>query len=438
MGKRIKILSVLLAGAMLISCCSCSRKHRGPGVIETDLPFKPENPYGAIVDPLPTETEPIDPTETDPTPTTTTPTVNNNGVYEITVGDLILLSQLCIGMPVDTATEFIVTVFGITSYTTSDSNYGTYGDPMERFLRDLNVDIVVEGVTFKSIGIHSTTDGFVGSVDYTMRKTPILATNESFDSKGAYNTLYPKFVNTYGDPSDDYSASWIDFDESGMDGWRYGEDCWISIFWGKSAQGVVGNDQLVLAFECDSPYDHVYTDPGTVPTSGDTVPTATRGGDYDSEISQVYDMMYGITGLDKSMAQSTVQSYFGISLGTPSVRDGEYDGQKIYTYNANVTICGIDFNQIEISTNSWGAVYHIGFINNQKSADEIHENVLAMTEEVNSIFGEPTIDYPLTSDNFTIEFYDHDLDPNIVVSVGGYYSDNYNSMWFSLDDYDLE
>ena len=436
MGKRVKILSVLLAGALLISCCSCSRKHKGPGVIETDLDFKPESPYGAIVDPIPTDPVPIDPTETDPAPTTTTtnPTSVNGGVYEMTVGDIMVLSQLCIGMPVDTATEFIVTVFGITSYTTSDSNYGTYGDPMERFLRDLNVDIVVEGVTFKSIGIHSTSDGFVGSVDYTMRKTAILATNESFDSKGAYETLYPKFVAEYGDPSDDYLAQWIDFDESGMNGWRYDDNSWVSIFWGVSCQGVVGNDQLVIAFESENPYSYITSDPG----STDPVPTATRGGDYDSEISQVYDMMDSTMGLDKGMAQSVIQGYFGISLGTPSVRDGEEAGQKTYTYTATVTICGMDFDQIEISTNSWGAVYHIGFINDVDSADTIHKNVLALTEEVNSIFGDPTIDYPLSDENTTIEFYDHDLDPNIVVSVGGYYSTVYNSMWFSYDDYDLE
>ena len=73
-----------------------------------------------------------------------------------------------------------------------------------------------------------------------------------------------------------------------------------------------------------------------------------------------------------------------------------------------------------------------------ESGDTIHEYVLAMTDEVNSIFGDPTMDYPLTDENTTIEFYDHDLDPNIVVSVGGYYTPTYNSLWFSLDDYDLE
>ena len=355
----------------------------------------------------------------------------------MTVSDVMLVSELCIGMPVEAATQFLTGIYGITSCTKSDSNYGDYGDPMERFLRDLDVDLVVEGVTFKSIGIHSTIDGYVGSVDYTMRKTPILATNESFDSKGAYNTLYPKFVNTYGDPSDDYSASWIDFDESGMNGWKYGEDCWISIFWGVSCQGVVGNDQLVIAFECQEPYNYVVSDP-TVPSSDGTVPTATRGGDYDSEISQVYEMMDSTMGLDRSMAVSVVQGYFGISLGTPSERAGSGTDQKIYTYKVNVTICGINFNEIELGTNSWGAVYRIEFINNKESPNKIHEYVLALTEEVNSIFGEPTMDYPLTDDNTMIEFYDHDLDPNIVVSVGGYYNTGYNSLWFSLDDYDLE
>ena len=292
MGKRIKFLSVLLAGAVLLSFCSCSRKHKGPGVIETDLPYKPERPYSETVYPVPTETEPTDPTETDPAPTTTatTPTVNNGGAY-----------------------------YGITSYTASDSNYGDYGDPMERFLRDLNVDLVVEGVTFKSIGIHSTTDGYVGSVDYTMRKTAIFTSNEAFDSKGAYDTLYPEFVKAFGDPSDDYSSSWVDFDESGMNGWRYGDDGWI--FWGVSCQGVKGNDQLVIAYEVDNPYNYVTSDPG----SSGTVPTATRGGDYDSEISQVYEMMDGTMGLDKGMAQGAIQGYFGINLGKPEERDGEYD-----------------------------------------------------------------------------------------------------------------
>ena len=150
-------------------------------------------------------------------------------------------------------------------------------------------------------------------------------------------------------------------------------------------------------------------------------------------------MMDGTMGLDKGMAQGVIQGYFGINLGKPEERDGEYDGYKTYSYyDAVVTICGIDFNVIEISTNSWGAVYHISFINNMESGDTIHEYVLAMTDEVNSIFGDPTMDYPLTDENSTIEFYDHDLDPNIVVSVGGYYTPTYNSLWFSLDDYDLD
>lgn len=436
MGKRIKILSVLLAGAMLISFCSCSRKHTGPGVIETDLPFKPEKPYGEIVYPDPTETVPTDPTVTDPTPapTSTTPTVNNTDVYEISVGDVMYISELCVGMPVDAATELITAVYGIITYTKEDFHPGTYGDPMERFLRDLNVDIVVDGIPFKSIGIYSTADGIVKSVDYTMRKTAILDTYESFDSKGAYDTLYPRFENKYGNPSDDYYAQWIDFDESGMNGWRYNGTCWISIFWGVSCQGVVGNDQLVIAFECEDPNNYVAAEPEPSGTN----PTATRGGDDDSEIFQVYEMMDSTMGLDRSMAVSVVQGYFGISLGTPSEREGSGAGQTIYTYKINVTICGINFNEVELGTNSWGAVYRIEFINNKDAPNKIHEYVLALTEEVNSIFGEPTMDYPLTDDNTMIEFYDHDLDPNIVVSVGGYYNSGYNSLWFSLDDYDLE
>ena len=77
-------------------------------------------------------------------------------------------------------------------------------------------------------------------------------------------------MKAFGDPSDDYSASWVDFDESGMNGWRYGDDGWVSIFWGVSCQGVKGNDQLVIAYEVDNPYNYVTSDPG----SSGTVPTA--------------------------------------------------------------------------------------------------------------------------------------------------------------------
>ena len=143
------------------------------------------------------------------------------------------------------------------------------------------------------------------------------------------------------------------------------------------------------------------------------------------------------TGLDRNMAASVIQNYFGVTLSNPTSRDGSEDGQIVYTYYANVTICGIDFNQIEISTNSWGAVFHVGFMNTKDSAATIHQNVLILVEEVNAILGEPTIDYPLTPDNTVIEFYDHDLEPNIVVSVGGYYIDGYNSLWLYYDDNDL-
>ena len=432
MKKGTKLISLLLAGAMLFACCSCSKPKGNARVIEENIPSKPESHSSEPVETTPTTTAASDPTDpADPTPAPSVPTGTGN-TFEMTIGDVMYISELCIGLDVEAATYFLTTVYGIGSYNASDSNYGSNGAPMERFLRDLDVDIIVEGITFKSIGIHSLDDGTVHSIDYTMRKTAIFASDESFDSKGAYNTLYPALEKKYGDPSDDYYSSWVDFDESGMNGWRYNDNCWISIFWGVSCQGKKGNDQLVIGFECENPYDYASTQPtGTSP-----VPTATRG-DYDGEIAQVYDMMESTTGLDRNMAASVIQNYFGVTLSNPTSREGSEDGQIVYTYYANVTICGIDFNQIEISTNSWGAVFHVGFMNTKDSADTIHQNVLKLVEEVNAILGEPTIDYPLTSDNSVIEFYDHDLDPNIVVSVGGYYSDGYNSLWFYYDDNDM-
>ena len=89
----------------------------------------------------------------------------------MTLSDLMYISDLCIGITPDAATELLTAVLGIDKYQTYDDHYGSSGLPMERTLRDLNKDVVVNGVVFKSIGIYSNDSGIVLGIQYTVRKT---------------------------------------------------------------------------------------------------------------------------------------------------------------------------------------------------------------------------------------------------------------------------
>ena len=423
MKRNIKTASLFLALVMLFSVCSCSAKPSRSGLIHNDAQSKPERPFGM-------ETEPLVTTAPDPTGTATpSPTdpvsTGKKDPIEMTVGDLMYLSELCVGLAPDQAEEYLTAVLDIASYTVTDNGNSSAGSPLERFLRDLDRDIVVNGVPFKSIGIHSNDNGVVVDVDYTVRETAIFATNEAFDSESYYNKLYPDLCAKYGDPSDEYVSSWVSFDKSGMNGWKDGR-YWVSIFWGMGCQSVTGNDQLVMGIE--------YDDPGSLMFNGGSVtkPAATSFND-------IYELMGNVVGLELGEAETFLNSAFGITLGKPSdSTTGDETGISTYTYTVDITVDGYSFNEIELDTNKNNVVYHIGLINNKDSGDLLRDYCTELREKTaDYLDAEPSFEYPLSEDNDIIEFYDYDFEGGLILTIGAYYTDYYSSLWITFEDIHL-
>ena len=176
MKRLVKIASLALAFVMAFSMCSCTAKPSRSGIIQNDAQSKPERPFGQETEPVITP-DPVTPQPTiSATPTVTSVPVDvKKDPIELSVTDLMYISELCVGLTPDAALKFLTDVLGIDDYNKTDSEFGSSGMPMERDLMELNRYINVEGVIFKSIGIHSLDSGLVYSVDYSVRETPVLA-----------------------------------------------------------------------------------------------------------------------------------------------------------------------------------------------------------------------------------------------------------------------
>lgn len=425
MRKHIKLISAMLAIVMVFSFCACSKKNTGSGAVHNDAESKPEY-QGTIDTPVPTTTEPADPTNT----VTTEPTDSGDKtVVSYSVKDIMDISENCIGHEVTEVTNYLVNTFGLFSFELSDSNTNGNGTPQERYIRNMNVDIAVDGVIFKSIGIHALYDGTVHSIDYSVRETAIFTQNEAFDTESMYNTLYPQFCAYYGSPDDEYDSSWVEFDKNGQNGWRY-YDCWISLFWGMGCQGVTGNDQLVIAIECDDPSNHVA---GNTASPAPTLDAGNTVSSLNVSLSDTYDLMMEITGKDTETAEDMLNDFFAFELGNPEVGVDDNSVAVSYVYNVEVMIEGYYFYKIELDFNE-DKIYYIGFTNDTDSSDILKECCSDFRKLMTDKFGVPAMEYPLSEDNDLMEFYDYHAGSMKNASLGSYYSSFTSSVWFCFTD----
>ena len=425
MKRCVRALSLLLAFTLMASMCACTAKPSRSGIKHNDAQSKPEKVSGMETEPVPTETDPAQTKPVDtptPTPADPTPAVNTEPL-EMTVSDLMYISELCIGLPPVQATELLTAVLGISIFDAIDGDKGPSGVPLDRFLRNMNRDIVVEGISIKSIGMYTNIYGVVTDINFSARKTALLDSNEAFDSESYFDKLYPVFCDNYGDPDDEYSANWVDFDDSGLYGWDYSDSCWAYVFWGMGCYSVTGNDQFVLGLE--------HKDPSSVTGS-------TAAGTVDASFEDVYELMGSVTGLDLAESEIIVETAFGMDLVDPEKTTGSNDVGTVYTYNVDITIEGYSFDQIEFDANAGNIVYHIGFINSRGTGEELHDICIDFRDMASDYLeDDPYLEYPLTDDNEFIEFYDFDLGDGDVLSTGGYYTYSYSSFWFTYEDTSL-
>lgn len=411
MKKHVKFTALVLVCAMMASLCACTIS-KGSGIVRSDDPFKPE--YGMATEPTGTKS----PSGTD---------------YDMTSMEAVIIAEACIGLSSDAARDYLTGVFGIVSYNETSTLTYPSGLPKSFYLRDLDVDIYIEGYLMKTLGVEITEDDVVSCVSYSMRSTAIKDTNEELDSKEAYDTIHSAIYSIYGSPDPDYSKMWITFTECGQDGWKDGDNE-IYLFWGKGCENVKGNDQFVFGVESYNPggptggrNTPTPTEPATTTDTPTPAPTNST-----SDLPELYEMMHGIIGADVDTAKAAVEKYLGISLGDATV-ETDNDGTT-YTYSVKFEIDGVKFDEVYFSSHDDGkSIAYVSFINVTGSADTLKGYVGKLNKDLESTFGAPFTNSPLSDTQQTMELYKYKDKDGHVFSIIGFYTGDSGMLMFDCE-----
>ena len=385
MKRSAKLISVVLIAAMLIATVSCAKRRKGAERIQDDGYAKQE--AGLETDQTdPTETEPTqtDPDLPTPTPTPTPANTNKGRSRNFTVKEILTFAESVCGMTPEYAAINLAILLEINDYTTFDSDETDSGGPVHRYMRYLDKDIVCEDIVFKSISLHMK-GGRVFSVDYSMRVEGVFTQNEELDSERVNKMFTIAITTKYGQPIDGYTETWVDFNKSGITGWKDG-DFIISMFWGKGCQGVDGNDQLVLGVE----------------NTGDITPKPTdpvSGGISDGTYTAEYMFVTGIVyiGCNRNSTKLLIETTFATTIGDPvnTKKLTSSSSFTTYIYECKIAVDGVEFNEVEIKVDDdTGIVYQVHFINNKDDANKLASYQQTFADKLSSLYGKT-----LTDDN---------------------------------------
>ena len=415
MKRSIKLISVLLIAAMLLTTVSCAKRRKGAERIQSDGYAKQEAGL---------ETDYTEPTETDPTetepdrPTPSATPATGAGAYS-SAPELLALAESVCGMIPEDAAKALATALGIKSFMASDSDDCDSVGPLHSYMRHLDKDIICDGIAFKSISLHMK-KGIVYSVDYSMRIEGVFTQNEELDSENA-NAVLTRVINgKYGQPIDGYTETWIDCKKSGITGWKDG-DFIISMFWGKGCQGVDGNDQLVLGVENTG---DITAKPTSPPPSGGSGNEA-----YTIEYLIISGLIF--VGADHNTTKLFIETTFGITLGNPVSTDKPTTSPAYtaYTYECKLVLEGIEFNKIEIDvSDSTNAVFQVSFINSKADENTLNSYQKTFAEKIERLYGQPLTDN--SSGNLKSKYCV--LESGIKVEAGSLIDGTNDSCWISF------
>ena len=433
MKKSVKLISLLLLVSMVLSICACGKKKPGPGAKKIDEPFKPEHEVETTLPPEPTETDPV------PGPTTPAPTDTPAPTYGdiSTIKDLIELSEGAIGMTAEETTNYLTQALGIKTFTLKDKDLTNDGKSKERYLRHLDKDIVVDGVTFKSIGMH-VNNGKVNYISYTVRVEAILAAKEPFEAKAIYDSVYPIITNAYGKELDGYTEQWIDFTKSGVSGWQHNEYT-ISTFWGEGCKGEAGNDQFVLVIQYkgdisqkeptgggNRPDD---TNPTTTPTDGGTVSPDQLTAEF------AFSVIMLTLGQTPEQARSWLEISFNTKVKDPVTAKNGDGSYTIYAYACDLTIEGVKISQIDLLVGEGkDKVFNVNLKGQSEKKDKAIENYKMFQNKYKVLFGNPSEELH-NNDQDTVGFK---ISDNIELDTGALHTKKDSRCYICIEDRSLK
>ena len=433
MKRSTKFITLLLIASMALSVCACDIRRKGVDRIMLDEYDKPEHSVETTI-PEPTETEPA---PTEPDPTTPEPTATNAPDTKYQPGeikdtlDLIKLGESAIGMGYEDATTYLTQCLNIKEFTPVDGLFDSNNVPSERFIRYWDKNIDIDGVTYKSIGMHMKSNK-VCQVTFTMRAEPILAKDESFDSKKVNEDLSAILTNAYGDPIPNYTEQWIDFTEKGVTGWNDGEYI-VSVFWGQGCQGNKNNDQLVLEVNYNGNIN-TKEPTGQIPDPTGTTPAPTGGTTSSTDLTSdyVYVMSLLTLGQKVDAAKTWVESILFSKLGDPVTETSSDKSYTVYSYPCDVKIDGVKYDQVDLYVSTAkNTVYNVAFLTakmEQDPAADYYKGVTARFKQLISTTPDETED---PGNKYVTHFKAAE---NIDLSVTLTFNGNDSRLMFNVED----
>ena len=393
MKKLRSIISAGLVFAICLSVASCNGAGKG-----TEEPFEPPTVITEIEEPTETETE---------TEATTKPTVDPWG--QLYGADEIAGATAIANEVLDKKTDDALFGHYLDGFMHGGAAFS--GDKSHRIMMP-DGGYKIEGYEFKRIYLWTEND-IVTKITFAVRDKELIPSTEAeakgaasdmnYDAEGAYAKITSKMAEAFGESTKTVDTSGLKAAKSECLVWEHnGRD--IAVTYAVDCYGITGNNEFKI---------EVYS-------SGAEGSADTASDDFKVTLTKLGNCM----GLDKDTVKTMVEELFGVKL------NNEQEDKNNYYYSSNITIEGIEFNQVIIKTNKGdGKTYEIYFVNDTSSTKECEGYLETFKKKLAESYSDNFI--PTNSSEY-VGVMRMLSDYNFCI-VGGSYSANYNRFYLIIN-----
>ena len=393
MKKLRSIVSAGLVFAIVLSVASCD----GTGKSTTeDTTYEAPTVVTEIEEPTETETE-----------ATTKPTVDPWG--KIYVADEIVGATAIADKLLDKKTDDVLYGQDIHEFMHKSASFS--GDKSHRIMMPEG-GYKIEGYEFKRIYLWTEND-IVTKITFAVRDNEFVPSTEAeakgaasdmnYDAEGAYTKITSKLVAAFGESTKTADTADLKAAKSECLVWEHnGRD--IAVTYAVDCYGISGNNEFKI---------EVYS-------SGAEGSADTASDSFKVTMTKLGNCM----GVDKDTVKSMVEDLFGVKL------NNEQADKSNYYYSSNITIEGVEFNQVIIKTNKGdGKTYEIYFVNDTSSTKECEGYFELFKKRLAENFSDrfaPTNSYEYEGVFTSLSDYNTCI-------IGGSYSANYNRFYLIVN-----
>lgn len=391
MKKLRSIVSAGLVFAICLSVASCNGAGKG-----TEEPFEPPTVIIEIEEPTETETE-----------ATTKPTVDPWG--QLYGADEIVGATAIADKLIDQKTDDALFGHDLDGFMHGGAAFS--GDKSHRIMMP-DGGYKIEGYEFKRIYLWTEND-IVTKITFAVRDKELIPSTEAeakgaasdmnYDAEGAYAKITSKMAEAFGESTKTVDTSGLKAAKSECLVWEHnGRD--IAVTYAVDCYGITGNNEFKI---------EVYS-------SGAEGSADTASDDFKVTLTKLGNCM----GLDKDTVKTMVEDLFGVKL------NNEQADKNNYYYSSNITIEGIEFNQVIIKTNKGdGKTYEIYFVNDTSSTKECEGYLETFKKKLAESYSDNFI--PTNSSEY-VGVMRMLSDYNFCI-IGGSYSANYNRFYLIIN-----